>query len=163
MNDIETLLDLIISNKVKYLNVDDFQYGEWQKIVPDGWTIDRYFSAMNTLEDIFDNLSMFAVEGTQGSFPITGLYIKYKEETLWMYLIEGQGSDFIITKQKPSKHIILDWDVVLQLKSMSEFEKAIWYVNNKCGTISSQHIREKLIFRLAKSYRWEDVNKNNLE
>ena len=71
------------------LYTDDFQYSDWQKILPPEWiddaikngdvnmALEKYFNVMGDLEQLFSDLCYFHIDNS-GTFPEQILYIRLK-------------------------------------------------------------------------------------
>lgn len=111
------------------LYTDDFEYADWQNIVPQEWideaaaegnannALQKYFDTMSVLERLFFFLSDYQIHESD-YFPEDSLYIKIKTgDTIKMHYITGQGSDFSISLVKDTDKLPLgiDWDYAMQL------------------------------------------------
>lgn len=128
------LMESVATGQIKAYNTDDFQYGDWQSLVPTGWNLDRYYDAMHSLQELFKHLGNFQVDVSY-HFPEQQLYIRWNNGVVvTLDFIVGQGSDFSISlqsnREKPKFEFVLDWEDALRLSKVNTWKKAMWYVRN---------------------------------
>ena len=98
------------------LNTDDFEYGDWQKILPEEWldearkagdinkALKKYFDVMGGLERLFWRLCNFHIDVTR-IFSEQILHLRIRTgDVIEMHYISGQGSDFWITLAKNTEN-----------------------------------------------------------
>ena len=123
------------------LYTDDFQYSDWQKILPQEWiddaikngdvnmALEKYFNVMGDLELLFSELCYFHIDNS-GSFPEQILYIRLKtEDVIEMHYLVGQGSEFYITLTEEVNNLpfIIDWnDAVHGYHKKCKYDWFIW-------------------------------------
>ena len=165
------LMNCIATGSFGRFYTDDFGYGDWQKEVPDGWDLDRYFNAMNNLEDLFMHLIPFQKD-ISGYFPEQQLIIQWPTGVyIGMRYITGQGSDFSIwlptSKEMPTIEFALSWENAKKLCKISSYEKAKWYIKEleKEEMFSNEELNI-LYFTLGRSFGdrsfYEIINKKNV-
>ena len=165
------------------LFTDDFQYGEWRKILPEEWideaikagdinkALEKYFDVMGDLEHLFSCLCYFHIDATE-SFPEQILYLRIRTgDVIEMHYIVGQGSEFLITLTENTENLplIIDWNEALKLSTLSSFDQAKWYYNdmfNKADKEQKAFLEEnkdKIFFLLGLSViRYGFVDRINL-
>lgn len=165
------------------LFTDDFQYGEWRKILPEEWiddaikagdinkALEKYFDVMGDLEHLFSCLCYFHIDATE-AFPEQILYLRIRTgDVIEMHYIVGQGSEFLITLAENTENLplIIDWDEALKLSTLSSFDQAKWYYNdmfNKADKEQKAFLEEnkdKIFFLLGLSViRYGFVDRINL-
>jgi len=126
------------------LFTDDFQYGEWGKILPEEWideaikagdinkALEKYFDVMGDLEHLFSCLCYFHIDVSK-TLPEQILYLRIRTgDVIEMHYIVGQGSEFLITLAENSENLplVIDWDEALKLSTLSSFDQAKWYYND---------------------------------
>ena len=126
------------------LFTDDFQYGEWGKILPEEWideaikagdinkALEKYFDVMGDLEHLFSCLCYFHIDVSK-TLPEQILYLRIRTgDVIEMHYIVGQGSEFLITLAENTENLplIIDWDEALKLSTLSSFGQAKWYYND---------------------------------
>lgn len=150
---------------------DDIGYGDWQKEVPEGWNLDRYFNAMNNLEELFMHLTPFQKD-ISDYFPEQQLIIQWPTGVyVAMRYVTGQGSDFSIwlptSKEMPIIEFALSWEDAKKLCKISAYEKAKWYVKEleKEEVLSNEELN-MLYFKLGSNINgrpfYEIINKKNI-
>lgn len=165
------------------LFTDDFQYGEWRKILPEEWideaiktgdinkALEKYFDVMGDLEHLFSCLCYFHIDATE-TFPEQILYLRIRTgDVIEMHYIVGLGSEFLITLAENTENLplIIDWDEALKLSTLSSFGQAKWYYNdmfNKADKEQKAFLEEnkdKIYFLLGLSViRYGFVDRINL-
>ena len=169
------------------LYTDDFQYSDWQKILPQEWiddaikngdvnmALEKYFNVMGDLELLFSELCYFHIDNS-GSFPEQILYIRLKtEDVIEMNYLVGQGSEFYITLTEEVNNLpfIIDWNDAVNLTKLTTFVQAKWYYEKMLSIANSQQKefllknKDKIFFLLGLSvirYGFvERINFNKLE
>ena len=134
------------------LYTDDFQYSDWQKILPPEWiddaiingdvnmALEKYFNIMGDLEQLFSDLCYFHIDNS-GTFPEQILYIRLKTgDVIEMHYLIGQGSEFYITLTDEINNLplIIDWDDAVKLSKLTTFEQAKWYYEKMLSIANSQ-------------------------
>lgn len=147
-SDTEYLLQCIATNKFECFWTSDLEYLDWKNLIPKGWTLDRYYLAMNDLHDIFNNVSSFQINCSD-HFPSYSLFIKYNEVILDLNLIIGQGSDFSIIIAQTDVSTYLEWTDVLKLCKMSRYQQAVWYLQNVLDVQKTDSDYNEKLFRLG--------------
>ena len=165
------LMNCVATGQFGCFYTDDFGYGDWQKEVPDGWDLDRYFNAMNNLEELFMHLAHFQKD-ISGYFPEQQLIIQWPTGVyVGMRFIVGQGSDFSIwlptSKEMPEIEFALTWEEAVRLCKVKSYEKAKWYVEEKLKASElSVEEKQKLYYKLGANVSsrafFEIVNAKNL-
>lgn len=164
------LMKCIATGSFGCFYTDDIGYGDWQKEVPDGWDLDRYFNAMNNLEELFMHLTPFQKD-ISGYFPEQQLIIQWPTGVyIGMRFIVGQGSDFSIwlptSKEMPIIEFALSWEDAKRLCKISSYEKAKWYIKEleKEEVFSNEELN-MLYFKLGSNIGgrsfYEIINKKN--
>lgn len=168
------------------LYTDDFEYGDWQKILPEEWldearkagdinkALKKYFDVMGGLERLFWRLCNFHVDVTR-TFSEQILYLRIRTgDVIEMHYISGQGSDFWITLAKNTENLplIIDWDEAVRLSKMKRFYQARWYFNDMYSRADKEQKtfleknKDKIFFLLGLAGSWhsfvERINLNNL-
>ena len=169
------------------LFTDDFQYSEWQKILPKEWieeatkegdvsnALDKYFNVMGDLEQLFATLCYFHID-ISDKLPEQILYIRIKTgDIIEMHYIVGQGSEFYITLTEDTTKLplVIDWEDAIELIKMTTFDQAKWYYEemySKADTKQKSFLltnKDKIFFLLGLSvirYGFvERINLNKLE
>lgn len=126
------LMQLIATGQFSRFYVEDFGYGEWEKDVPTGWDLERYFKAMSQLEELFHHLCYFQSD-VSDYFPEQQLYVRWENGVIvTMDYITGQGSDFRIflqpVEEKPSFDFVLDYNDAIDLCKKNAWKQALWYL-----------------------------------
>ena len=147
-SDVEHLLQCIESKQFESFWTSDLEYSDWKNLIPSGWTLDRYYLAMNDLHDIFDNVSSFQINCSE-HFPSYSLFIKYNETILDLNLIIGQGSDFSIIIAQTDVSTYLEWLDVLKLCKLSRYQQAVWYLQNVLNVQKTDSDYNEKLFRLG--------------
>ena len=168
------------------LNTDDFEYGDWQKILPEEWldearkagdinkALKKYFDVMGGLERLFWRLCNFHIDVTR-TFSEQILHLRIRTgDVIEMHYISGQGSDFWITLAKNTENLplIIDWDEAIRLSKMKRFYQARWYFNDMYSRADKEQKtfleknKDKIFFLLGLVGSWhsfvERINLNNL-
>ena len=168
------------------LNTDDFEYGDWQKILPEEWldearkagdinkALKKYFDVMGGLERLFWRLCNFHIDVTR-IFSEQILHLRSRTgDVIEMHYISGQGSDFWITLAKNTENLplIIDWDEAIRLSKMKRFYQARWYFNDMYSRADKEQKtfleknKDKIFFLLGLVGSWhsfvERINLNNL-
>lgn len=135
-----------------FLRTDDFGYGEhWKEEIPDWYLkdsnddrelIQRYYAAMQDLEDIFSHLSYFHEDITH-HFPEQRLFIKEGKYTFEFNYITGQGSDFSVSvvekanqnfyKEKPIKFVFPSFKKAVAISKRPTYGQAVYYARTILG------------------------------
>lgn len=169
------------------LYTDDFQYSDWQKILPPEWiddaikngdvnmALEKYFNVMGDLEQLFSDLCYFHIDNS-GTFPEQILYIRLKTgDVIEMHYLVGQGSEFYITLTDETNNLplIIDLDDAIKLTKLTTFEQAEWYYEKMLSNANPKQKdflldnKEKVFFLLGLSvirYGFvERINLNKLE
>lgn len=131
-SDAYTLMERVATGQVKSYNTDDFQYGDWQSVVPLGWDLDRYFNAMHELHELFNHLGNFQVD-VSNHFPEQQLYVRWENGIIvTMDFVIGQGSDFSLflqsAKDKPRFDFVIDYNDAIDLCKKNAWKQALWYL-----------------------------------
>lgn len=131
-SDAYILMERVATGQVKSYNTDDFQYGDWQSVVPLGWDLDRYFEAMHELHELFNHLSNFQID-VSNHFPEQQLYVRWENDiVVTMDFVIGQGSDFSLflqsAKDKPRFDFVLDYNDAIDLCKKNSWKQALWYL-----------------------------------
>lgn len=178
-------------NKNTCLNTDDFGYGEkWKEEIPawylkdskdDKELLQRYFSAMQDLEEIFNRLAHFSEDVTR-HFPEQRLFIKEGKYTYEFNYISGQGSDFsvsiveksnpILYKEKPIQFVFPSFKKVVTISKRSVYGQAVFYARDLLNSVADK-IKDplsyfgKVMFLLGQSTAndgfLKQLNKDNFE
>ena len=134
-------MDLIrqVINTGKALRTDDFEYGYWQKEIPENWweetpykdereILDFYYKTMGELEDLFDHLGNFHVNMSD-HFPCYELGITVEGiGSFILGTISGQGSDFYIRPMDDNFEYIMTWEDAKYYCKRDVYTQAIWYL-----------------------------------
>lgn len=131
-SDAYILMERVATGQVKSYNTDDFQYGDWQSVVPLGWDLDRYFEAMHELHELFSHLGNFQVD-VSNHFPEQQLYVRWENDIIvTMDFVIGQGSDFSLflqsAKDKPCFDFVIDYNDAIDLCKKNAWKQALWYL-----------------------------------
>ncbi len=147
-SDVEHLLQCISTRKFEGFWTSDLEYLDWKNLIPKGWTLDRYYLAMNDLQDIFNHVSPFQKNCSE-HFSSYSLFIKYNEEILDLNLTIGQGSDFSIIIAQTDVSTYLEWTDVLKLRKMSRYQQAVWYLQNVLKLKETDSDYNETLFKLG--------------
>lgn len=178
-------------NKNTCLNTDDFGYGEnWKEEIPawylkdskdDKELLQRYFAAMQDLEEVFNRLVYFNEDVTR-HFTEQRLFIKEGKYTYEFNYISGQGSDFsvsiveksnpILYKEKPIRFVFPSFKKAVTISKRSIYGQAVFYARDLLNSVASK-IKDplsyfgKVMFLLGQSTAnvgfLEQLNKDNFE
>lgn len=178
-------------NKNTCLNTDDFGYGEnWKEEIPtwyledskdDRELLQRYFAAMQDLEEIFNQLAHFNEDVTR-HFPEQRLFIKEGKYTYEFNYISGQGSDFSVSiveksnptfyREKPIRFVFPSFKKAVTISKRSVYGQAVFYARNLLNSVVGK-IKDplsyfgKVMFLLGQSTTnagfLEQINKDNFE
>lgn len=147
-SDAEYLLQCIATLKFDCFWTSDLEHLDWKNLIPEGWTLDRYYLAMNDLQDIFDHVSSFQIDCSD-YFPSQSLFVKYNETVLDLNFIVGQGSDFSICVAQTDVLTYLEWLDVLKLCKMSSYQQAVWYLQNVLKVQKTDSSYDEKLFKLG--------------
>ena len=168
------------------LFTDDFQYGEWGKILPEEWideaikagdinkALEKYFDVMGDLEHLFSCLCYFHIDVSK-TLPEQILYLRIRTgDVIEMHYIVGQGSEFLITLAENSENLplVIDWDEAVKLSKLTTLDQARWYFNDMYSRADKnqkaflEENKDKIFFFLGVSvirYGFvQRINLNNL-
>lgn len=173
------------------LRTDDFGYRDsWKEEIPEWYLkdsnddkelIQRYYAAMQDLEDVFNHLAYFTEDVTY-YFPEQRLFVKEGKYTYEFNYITGQGSDFSVSivekadqelyKTKPIKFVFSSFKEAVTISKRSTYGQAVYYARGLLNNLTSK-VKDpseyfgKIMFLLgqatAKVEFIEYVNKDNFE
>lgn len=168
------------------LFTDDFQYGEWGKILPEEWideaikagdinkAPEKYFDVIGDLEHLFSCLCYFHIDVSK-TLPEQILYLRLRTgDVIEMHYIVGQGSEFLITLAENSENLplVIDWDEAVKLSKLTTLDQARWYFNDMYSKADKkqkaflEENKDKIFFFLGVSvirYGFvQRINLNNL-
>ena len=169
------------------LRTDDFGYGDsWKEEIPEWYLkdskddkelIQRYYAAMQDLEDVFNHLAYFTEDVTY-YFPEQRLFVKEGKYTYEFNYITGQGSDFSVSivekadqefyKTKPIKFVFPSFKEAVTISKRSTYGQAVYYAKTLFEETTVNEVTlKRVMFRLgqatAKVGFLESLNKDNLE
>lgn len=144
-------------NKNTCLNTDDFGYGEnWKEEIPawylkdskdDKELLQRYFAAMQDLEEVFNRLVYFNEDVTR-HFPEQRLFIKEGKYTYEFNYISGQGSDFSVSivekanpnlyKEKPIRFVFPSFKKAVTISKRSTYGQAVYYARDLLNNLADR-------------------------
>lgn len=144
-------------NKNTCLNTDDFGYGEnWKEEIPawylkdskdDKELLQRYFAAMQDLEEVFNRLVYFNEDVTR-HFTEQRLFIKEGKYTYEFNYISGQGSDFsvsiveksnpILYKEKPIRFVFPSFKKAVTISKRSTYGQAVYYARKLLNNLADK-------------------------
>lgn len=144
-------------NKNTCLNTDDFGYGEnWKEEIPawylkdskdDKELLQRYFAAMQDLEEVFNRLAHFSEDVTR-HFTEQRLFIKEGKYTYEFNYISGQGSDFsvsiveksnpILYKEKPIQFVFPSFKKAVTISKRSTYGQAVYYARKLLNNLADK-------------------------
>lgn len=178
-------------NKNICLNTDDFGYGEnWKEEIPawylkdskdDKELLQRYFAAMQDLEEVFNRLVYFNEDVTR-HFPEQRLFIKEGKYTYEFNYISGQGSDFSVSivekanpnlyKEKPIRFVFPSFKKAVTISKRSTYGQAVYYATGLLNSLVDKvkdpsEYYDSTMFLLGQATArvgfLEQLNKDNFE
>lgn len=173
------------------LRTDDFGYMDsWKEEIPEWYLkdsnddkelIQRYYAAMQDLEDVFNHLAYFTEDVTY-YFSEQRLFIKEGKYTYEFNYISGQGSDFsvsiveksnpILCKEKPIQFVFPSFKKAVTISKRSTYGQAVYYarflLNNLADKVKDpSEYYGSVMFLLGQATArvgfLEQLNKDNFE